>query len=56
MIIEVAVDAERLLQIPGRGRVIPNQPPHNPQVGKDVGLAEPVTEVLSRAQGRGMTG
>ena len=42
---EVAVDAQGLLQGPGRDRVITGQPPHGSEVAEGTGLAEPVAEM-----------
>ena len=43
---EVAVDAQRRLQRPGRARIVPGQPPYGPQVGE--GLASPSRSPRSR--------
>ena len=48
---EVAVEAQGLLQGPGRGRVITRERPDVPQVAEGVGLAVPVAEVAVEAQG-----
>jgi len=48
---EVAVDAQSLLQSPGRGWVITRRPPHLPEAEEGVGLALPVAEVAMDAQG-----
>ena len=37
--------------MPGRGRVVTRQPPHDPEVVEGVGLAEPVAEVAVDGQG-----
>src|SRR5260370_412464 len=47
---EVAVDVQRLLLGPGRGRVITGQPPYDPEVVECVGLAEKVVEVTVDTQ------
>jgi hypothetical protein len=53
---EVPVDAQRLLQVPGRPPMIPGQSPQFPQVIEGVGLAGPVAEVPCGAQGGDMAG
>ena len=40
----------------GRARVVPAQPPHDPQVAEGVGLAQPVAEVPSGLHGGGVAG
>ena len=42
---ELAVDAQRLFQGLGGGRVIARRPPHVAQIAEGAGLAEKVTEV-----------
>jgi hypothetical protein len=53
---EVTVDAQHLLQGPGRARIIPGQPPRDPQVVEGVSLAGPVAEMLCGGQGSRMAG
>jgi len=43
--------ARACLIVPGRGRVVTGQPPHDPEVVEGVGLAQPVAEVAVLGQG-----
>ena len=52
----LAVDAQCLLQGPGRARIIPGQQAHAAQVTEGVRLAETVAEVLRGAPGGDMAG
>ena len=47
---EARPDTQRLPQIPGRSRVIPSQPPNDPQIVQGVGPAKPVAKVTGDAQ------
>jgi len=48
---EVTEEGQGLLIVPGRGRVVTGQPPHDPEVVEGAGLAEPVAEVAVLGQG-----
>ena len=51
LVAKVTVDAQGLVQGLGGGRVIARRAPHDPEVEKREGLAEPVADVTADAQG-----
>jgi hypothetical protein len=54
-VVEVTVDAQRLVLSLGGSQIITRHPPHDPQVEEGVGLAEPVTEVTVDGKGQLMS-
>ena len=53
---EVLVDAQCLLQLPGRARIVPGQPPYVPEVGEGAGLAGLVAGLPGGLDGGGVAG